>query len=376
MRHQQEVTSIKRREIVQWRNADGTKGFASKTFPAGTRVSAIEQWIADERRKHHTGKPLDGSLGADVERHLSTHTGQRSWYQRACYLRLWLAALGRDRRRQSVTTDEIDAVVEHWRTAPATRTTGKSCPDGVGAGTLIKRLMWLKLFFADVNAPQEINPVAAAAWPARPKSWSQRRDRPYDVIERIIAAMPLVGPSKKKGEPRPISLSRIRVRVLAYTGLPPGMLAELDERAIDWRTRELITPEREKGERVESRRVPLADDAFAAFGDLRDAHGFGAFDVGTLNRVFQRAARSIGERGVSLYALRHSFGTEAYRITGDRATVGRLMLHAKNSPTTDRYIDGATDDVDRRAVKNFGKSLVKKRRGTIHVAPTQKRRAS
>jgi hypothetical protein len=54
-----------------------------------------------------------------------------------------------------------------------------------------------------------------------------------------------------------------------------------------------------------------------------------------------------------LYDLRHSFGAELYRRTGDLATVARFLGHAPGSTVTARYALGANAHVDRAAAAAF-----------------------
>lgn len=56
---------------------------------------------------------------------------------------------------------------------------------------------------------------------------------------------------------------------------------------------------------------------------------------------------------IRLYDLRHSFGAELYRRTGDLATVARFLGHADGSTVTARYALGANAQVDQAAVQAF-----------------------
>ena len=84
------------------------------------------------------------------------------------------------------------------------------------------------------------------------------------------------------------------------------------------------------------------------------AGGLVTFSGDALAKTYRSAARRAGGALVDvngapithLYDLRHSFGTAMYRKTGDLATVGRFLGHAKNSPLTARYAMGAERDVD------------------------------
>jgi hypothetical protein len=79
-----------------------------------------------------------------------------------------------------------------------------------------------------------------------------------------------------------------------------------------------------------------------------------------LNVAIKKAARRIGAlKGTFTrqYDARHSFGAQAYRATGDQATVGRLMLHAEGSPTTARYTKAAHAEVNTAAVAAFAATI-------------------
>ena len=61
------------------------------------------------------------------------------------------------------------------------------------------------------------------------------------------------------------------------------------------------------------------------------AGAYGRFAIQSCNRSFQRACTKADVRGLHLYDLRHSFGAQLYRVTGDLATVQRFLIHASPS---------------------------------------------
>jgi integrase len=150
-----------------------------------------------------------------------------------------------------------------------------------------------------------------------------------------------------------------RIRALAYTGLPPGVLGQLSVGDVDWDAGIVRLPSRVKGEGVAAREIPLTMQGLDALRALDAVGGwhFGAQTITALNRSFKRAAAKAGVTGTSLYALRHSFGAELYRQTRDLATVGRFLGHAEGSPMTARYAMGANADVDRAAARKLGESF-------------------
>src|SRR4029450_10257502 len=108
----------------------------------------------------------------------------------------------------------------------------------------------------------------------------------------------------------------------------------------------LRMPWRDKGQGRPGYKLQLSEDALAAVVALDAAGGWGPFAVERLSTSFKRAARRVlgFNTPVRLYDLRHSFGTDLYRRTGDLATVARLMGHAAGSEITAQYARGGNPD--------------------------------
>jgi integrase len=330
----------------RWRVAKRVFGtLRVRSFPLDEPIAHMRAW-----RDAQAQTTADtGTLVADMHTYLSriaavTTVGQIRYF----LCELWAPALGRDRARHTITSTEIDRVMQEWLTA------------GAANGTVIKRFGALRRFFTVMNGKGSPNPARGATPPKPPKA--QARGRSYATIERLLEAMP-DRRSAKHGTDRGANLAKIRVALMAYTGLPHATLGHVRPHDVDYRARTVTVPERRKGEGIEARTLPLTPQALQWFRRLDEAHGFGPFTAPPINVAVKRAARRIGldPATIKAYDFRHSFGTQLYRQTKDLATVGRLMLHAPGSPITAIYTLGAHEAVDRAAVAAFGRSVTVRR---------------
>jgi integrase len=333
------------------------------TFDLHTLPSVIQAW-REAQRGTAAPVPAAGSFAADVASHvatLKTVTASRA----ASYLALWIHELGGERASDSITSHEIAAVLERWSVTPTIPKPGPrqgraSAPRGLAAGSLIKRRGYLYAFFQWRFGAAGVNPVRAVPPPAAPKL--EARAIPYAPeaapshhVAAILAAM-APHRSVRRGFPAVPARARLIAAVIAYTGIPPGMLMGVTRKDLVLTAPGSIRVlARLKGGGVEARTYPLGAEAFAACVAFDAAGAYGAFNIQSVNRAFQRAAVQCGldRLRFHLYDLRHSFGTQIYRVTKDARTVERLMGHALNSPMTARYTEAAHAEVDAAAVANF-----------------------
>lgn len=340
-----------RRRRGGWRAYIRVRGrLYTKQFPLETPRAEIRDWREDQVETFGGARATAGSFGADIETYLARVSAMPSYKQRKAHLALWADALGRDRPRRTITAEEIDVVLQGWL-------------DTLAPGTVRKRRTALQSFFAKMNGKKSrlVNPVKGSENPKAPKPEARGLD--YLTIERAIAAMPDQRDTKKGLPPR-VNLSKIRARVLAYTGLPPGLLKTVRATDLQLTAGTVRIVPRNKGGGVEARTLPLTPDGLAAFADFHAANAYGGFATESLNRSFKRGCKRAGldPATVHLYDLRHSFLSQVYRVTGDLATVGRLGLHAEGSPMTARYAKGANHAVDVAATVAFAAALAEQRR--------------
>lgn len=332
---------IARKETGIRRNGDGWQAyvrvagvFTPKQFPYETPLEIMRAWRASQKK---TGRVVGGSLAADVEAFLAKPeiAAQAYVHHVARHLELWLEALGRDRARATVTRDELEAVIQGWLAA------------GLSQPTVYHRRSALVRLYNLLDGPGAYNPVEATTCP---KHWIPRdRSIPRDTLESILEAMP-ADRFVKKGIRRP-SVARLAARVIATVGMRPGDLAKVRRPDIAWKTRMLKWPASDKGAGVAERWLPYsakAEIALRAF-DAANAYGFSPESV---SHSFKRAARRVDgdETRHHLYGGRHTIGKTLYQETGDLATAGRMIGHAKNSRATAQYAQGADEAVNRKAI--------------------------
>lgn len=327
------------------------------TFELSTPIDEMRAW-RDEEIAAHTGTLLaSDSLAADVQAYVHRRRTMPTIKQRAAHLDLWVHALGgRRRSRHSVRDVEIEQVLEDW------------LEHGLAPGTVKKRRTALQSFYKALNGKRGKNPVKGTPIPQEPKPEARHLERA--IIERAIQAMPPYR-STKPGAPRVLSLSPLRAAVIATTGIPPGLLQQVQPHDLV-----LVGPgsvrvtARRKGGGVEARTVPLVPDGLAAWKAFHAANAYGPFATEALNRAFKRGCKRVGldPKAVHLYDLRHSFLTDLYRVTRDLATVGRLGLHTEGSKMTARYAKGANQEVDAAAVAALGAAWQQRRQASLKVA--------
>jgi len=326
------------------------------TFPLNTPLQEMKDWRDDQVEKFGATQDAAGGFGADIATYLARVSAMPSYKQRAAHLELWARALGRDRPRRTITAEEIDVVLQGWL---ETRK----------PGTVRKRRTALQSFFAKMNGKKSrlVNPVKGSDNPKPPKAEARGLD--YPTLERAIAAMPDQRDTKK-GRPPRVSLAKLCARVIAYTGLPPGILNAVNPHDLSLVDGTVRVIPRTKGGGIEARTLPLTTSALDAFRDFHCANAYHRVPK-TLNRSFKRgcARAGLNPKAVHLYDLRHSFLSQVYRVTRDLETVGRLGLHAEGSPITARYAKGANQAVDVAATAAFSAALEAQRQA---AAPARK----
>jgi integrase len=221
-----------RKEVGIRRKRNGWQAFIDVNGQFRSRQFPLETPIAGARvaMRKPTVIPPAADRSRRCQRYLAKPeiAAMPSIQQRAAHLDLWLTALGRDRSRTSITRDEVEAVLQRWLAA------------GLAAATVYHRRTALGSCCATLGGH---NPVTGTTRPDHYRPVD--RSIPFETIEKILAEMPAER-FLKKGITAP-SLSRLRVAVIAATGIPPAELMKLRPHHFDRENAMLHTPWREKG---------------------------------------------------------------------------------------------------------------------------------
>lgn len=329
-------------------------------YPLGT---PIEHLLKERRRlKDEAGPAISrrGTLRSDCDDHLRTLPDGRARDEQAAMLAHWCDAFGDTSATLSLSAKTIKQQRAAWLSKK--RFSQKH---------LNNMLHALRAVFK-TNYPKEPNPAADV--PVFTITYGDARAIPRDLILRIIDGMAdtawPVNPQKKTPPP---NLAKLRLRVMAETGLSQAMLKLVEHKHLDFARKQCYVSMRIKGRGVVGATLDLLDDAVAAFQALVDAGGLGAFSTRSLAQAWRRAverekrawlaeeARNDHPRpwplsdDVRAYDLRHSFATEVLIATGDLEATANLLRHA-NINTTRRYAQHASNARASLAVQALNKA--------------------
>lgn len=293
-----------------------------KRFPPGTEIRTIRAWQDETRVALRATQPLKPSgFALDVAAYLETVRTMPSYQDRAHDLALWVQVFG-TRDRHAVTALDVQAQLDSWRAA------------GCAASTVNHRRSALRRFYR--MQADDYNPVIKTRRYREPDALP--RGLKYPLIARLLRTMPNMGRAEKGEERPPVNLTKLRLAVIAHTGLPHAALMQLRPEMIDWRRKRLLFPARSKGEGAKPRTVPLTKEGLAALRAFAAADAWGRFSTASMRASFLRACRRLGLSGLRPYDLRHAFGSAVWAATGSLQTTGYLMGHAPGSlRTTARY---------------------------------------
>lgn len=304
--------------------------FHSKQFPADTTLEKMKAWRLAQKLAGPRAKRGEG-LTKDVADYLSRIKAMPTYGQRARHLKTWIALLGDTRARSDIKPGELEAIYQDWLRA------------GLSPGEVRKRRGSLSTFYTRLDGRHAFNPAKASVPP--------REDRPkvrgidHALAARIFALMPE-------------SKTKARLRVIAWTGLPPSIIQKITEGDLDLEAGTVRVHPRRKGAGAPARTLSLLPQAVDAFKAFHSFDAYGEFSEDAANANFKRAAKKLGVTGIRLYDLRHGFATLLYRATQDLATTARFLLHS-TTKMTERYAEGAAADVDKAALAKVGVELTR-----------------
>jgi integrase len=334
---------------------DGSQITRTKVFPLGTDVTTIVAWQLGERRDLLLTRPaaaIRGTLAADVPIYLATLPEGRYKVDSEDLLAHWIAADVGRLPRESITRLDVIAQISKWSDA------------GAAVGTCNRRLSRLRKLYHALDGPTVPNPTDAIKFQREPTG--EARDIPIRIVKLILDSLPDQGRADRGGTRPDVSKTKLRLTVMAWTGIPAASLARVRPRDLDFKGARIYLRPRRKGKGADGvwiALLPPAVDALRAFVDaglcgqpwsnssMRKTWHVG---IARATKKADELAEKTGDRSwrdelaalpprCKPYDLRHSFASEIYRVTGDIRAVSECLQHA-DLETTKRYTKGAVSE--------------------------------
>lgn len=307
----------------------------------------MRDWRAGQRTdvlraaaKREGKKPEPGTFADDVVTYLKAVKSMPTYAERAQHLQHWIAVLGKDRKRDTITSDEVRAALQQWRiNGKPVRTHAR---DPITKKAVIKigekrgplsesacnhRRTALMHLFTVLDGKSAANPVKDVPKFRQPDP--EPRGVPMAIVRKVLAKMP-AGPTKA------------RASVMAWTGLPQATLKQIRAEDVHWQDKSVYVPRRRKGKGTTNRIMPLLPEAIQAFKLMKRHAAWGKFSTSSLNHAVTKACTLAGVPVIRAYDLRHSFGTAAYKASGDIHAVQNALGHS-DPKLTARYALGAAN---------------------------------
>jgi integrase len=241
---------------------------------------------------------------------------------------------------------------------------------GAAAATVNKRLSRLRKLYHALDGADVPAPTDRITFLREPKH--EPRDIPTRIVSLILDSLTGHGRAERGQERPAVSVTAIRLRVLAWTGIPPATLARVRPRDLDLAHAQIYLRPRRKGHGADGSWITLIPPAVDALRAFAAANLFGRpysnSSIGKTWRVaIARATKTAAQYAQDTgdpswitdmanlpprckpYDLRHSFGSEMYRRTGDIRAVSELLQHA-TLDMTKRYTVGAVSERVRDAI--------------------------
>lgn len=332
-----------------WRISVRTKGrLWQKRLPASKTLEDVEKALATARtaQRAKVAGHEPGTLAGEIARYLEHYFKSRPGYEeRERHLTLWRTALGETTIREAVTQEDVTRVLQGWRAS------------GLSADTCNKRRAALLAFYNTLSGKAGQNPVRDVprfrTTPPLPRGLS------FALIKKALKRLPKCR-------------TRARLKLMAYTGARPIQIRRLTPDDWDDKRHTLILHATEKGAGTKPHCVPLSQEAKAALREFEDTDAWGTFASAPMGRMWKAAAIAVGlPADVRAYDLRHSFGTELYRATGDVRITKELLGHSSLT-MTERYTLAAIPERQTLAISAFDLAIT--RRKLPRAVATRKKR--
>lgn len=336
-------------------SARSALGRARERFPLGTPLLKIQAWQHGARRDlmlAAPSAPARGSLAADIPTFTESLPAGLYREDSVDLLAHWAASPLGAMPRHSVTRLDVISQISRWTDA------------GAAVSSCNRRLSRLRKLYQTLDGVTAPNPTDKITFTREPEG--EPRDIPIRIVRLILDSLQDRGRAERGGTRPGFSQTKIRLRVMAWTGIAGATLRRVRPRDLELKNARIYLRPRRKGKGTDGAWVALLPPAVDALRDFAAAQLFGqpwsrsamrkTWHVG-IKRAKLAAAVIAKETGDDAmvqelahlpprckpYDLRHSFASEIYRLTGDIRAVSELLQHA-DMETTKRYTKGAVSD--------------------------------
>lgn len=285
-------------------------------FPKGTDVAVMQAWREQTQAKHVIARKQRASRGTfegDAKRYLKAVAAMPTFTTRERHIHQWIAEFG-TRQRDAITAADIRTVRDKWMTTPRSATDNRP----LGPASINLRLRALSNLWTVLDGPRAENPVRDVPELQEPQPAPRHLD--YGLVAQVLDLIP---------ECR----AKRQLTVMAYTGWPSGVMAQLTAADVDLETGVARLPARRKGFGAPGVTVPLlpqAVDALRAYPWGKPVH------PSVLRRVLKRAAVKVGIGWLRPYDFRHLYASTLAQASGDERAAQSILQHASLA-TTRRY---------------------------------------
>ena len=298
-----------------YRDAKGIAGVVTagphrveQRFPKKASIRSVQNWREDARvrlRKLPAPTRATGTFADDVARYMRrSRTTLERPNSRESDLQPWLAVF-KDRRRRSITEDDVNEQLWTWRESKA-------------ASTCNHRRTALSQLYVVLDGKRAQNPARDAVRFSEPKA--QPRGLPREHVLAVLEQV--TGPRTKP-----------RLLVLHWTGLRPSQLMRMGRDDVDLERGVCYAPAGKGGDHLA---LPLSDSGIAAWRLYIEEVCWGSWSCPSANKALRRAANQAGREPFTVYVLRHSYATALRRLGADLSDVQELLGH-RDPRTTKRY---------------------------------------
>lgn len=339
-------------EIRASRGTGANKKTDYERAESGTSIKTLKARQCEMRgallKKHPAAKR--GTFAADVQQYLPAVKSLATYAEREYHMSLWCAEFG-SRSRGTIKTHEISAVLQKWLAT------------GASPYTILNKRNALMNLWTVLDGSAAPNPVDESFAPATPTLTAN--DIPWPTIDKVLDALENRGQGVKGVKRGTVSKTKIRLHVIAYTGLPHALLKQVKPEHIHWDDETIDVMKRRKGSGVDQRRMSLSVEALEALRAFDEHDCYGGFSNSSMTKTWRRAWKWVhpnwpkDQRIPYPYRLRHSFAVAITQKTGDEKGVAQLLMHSPSSNATRRYTQGAVPERMRVNVAAFSEQRAK-----------------